>query len=909
MRIRHGTVEIDIGPRSARLITALLLVRPGQSVTLPEIADLLWGPDAPRNATQVVCRQLAALRQALGLDGTSEFAPLPADEETLDLLGFRRLAEHARSAVCNGNSADAVPLYVQALDLWRGRCAADLEPAAALHPAFIAVNREGSIAAREAADVALATGQAHAVLDSLRKAVDRDPLDPALRVRLVRLLAADHRAAEATVALQDACRAWIDTIGTQPDPELDDARCDIDATTFSRSATTQPAQLPSTTRMFAGRHAELRSLSRWTPPDASVAIVAIDGMPGVGKSTLAVHWAHQAAPLFPDGQLFVNLRGFDARGTIVEPDEALTGFLSALGVNHREIPPGTDAKAALYRTMTAGRRMLVLLDNARDADQVRPLIPGSGRSMVIVTSRSRLTTLAVSQGAHLLVLDVPSPTDARESLRLRLGADVTTDDLDAIASGCGRLPLAMAILAARTHSAAPMSSILDQLKTSRKSLDTFSCDDPTWNLRSVCHWSYQLLSTEAARLFRLLSVHPGPDFSLPSMASLAGHSPHDTELLVAELTRTRLLTEHHHARYVFHDLIHAYAIELAEATDSHVDLDAATFRIADHLRQTAYAANVILMPPMPLTPPPAPAPGVTPETIRGSHSAIAWFDTEFAVLEAVITTVSHEDFQPWTIVNMILPYAQSVGRYEAFGNLSRFGLTAAVTAGDQLGQAHMYRMIAGAALLQGSEPPLDHLHRAETLFQQLGYDLELGFTLRNLGLGHWQLGQPERSIEYYQRASALFTKVGHRLGEAVTWIGLSESLAKLGRHDEALAQIEPAVSRLQAMGDKASWGSALTVRARILADLGRLAESIPHYQHAIQLSTDVLYRVAQAEYSYELSGVHLRLGQPEAAELLLRSTLPVAEQAGLHALARQIRDRLDQLSQEDTERSPRDGTT
>lgn len=893
MHVRRGDAEVDVGARSLRLITALMLVRPGHPVTVPEITDLLWESDPPPDAVQAVHQQLRTLRQTLRLDRSGADLVLPADEDSLDLLAFRRLTELARHQVREGDPAGAVPLYVQALALWQGRCAADLAPTAALHPAFVAVNREGSDVAREAADAALAAGVEHTVLDQVRRAVERDPLDPVLRARHALLVTAESRVSHVSVS-----RVGVSRVSPMP----------VDAPPPTNPI--RPAQLPAATRLFAGRQAELRTLSRWLPEDASVAIVAIDGMPGVGKSTLAVQWAHQAAPLFPDGQLFVNLRGFDARGAVIETDEALTGFLVALGAAHREIPFGADAKAALYRTMTAGRRMLVVLDNARDVEHVRPLVPGSSGSMVVVTSRNRLTALAVQEGAYLLTLDVPSPAEARESLRLRLGLDAHTADpadLDAIAAGCGRLPLAMAILAARTNPAEPLRTVVEQLRASDSTLDAFSGDDPTWDMRDVCSWSYRLLSPDAARLFRLLSVHPGPDFALPTMASLAGRGLRETTKLVAELTRTRLLTEHRRGRHVFHDLIRVYAMELAAATDSQADLRAATFRVADHLRQTAHIANVVLNPPMTLTPPPAPAPGVTPETVNGTAGAIAWFDAEFAVLESTVVTVSHEEFQPWTLVNMMLPYLQSLGMHEALGNLSRVALAVAVAEGDTLGEAHMYRMRAAAMGLGGVEPTygLDELLRAESLFRQLGRELELGFVHNNLGWTYAVLRDPEQAMEQYRQALALFTGIGDRKGEAVARLGLGECLTALGREGEAMEQVELAVNSFQALGDKASWGSALTVLATILDHEGRHAESIRHYEHAIGIFTDVQYRVAQAEAGYALSGVHLRLGRPEVAESLLRQALPVADQAGQHALTRQIRERLDQLSPRDPENGRR----
>jgi hypothetical protein len=348
-----------------------------------------------------------------------------------------------------------------------------------------------------------------------------------------------------------------------------------------------PRQLPADTAGFTGRGPELLELGRLLsqsgrPP--AVVISAIAGTAGTGKTTLAVHWAHRVAGRFPDGQLYVNLRGFHPTGTPVTPAEAIRGFLDALGIPPQRIPTSLDAQAALYRSLLAERRMLIVLDNAACSEQVRPLLPASPTCLVLVTSRHHLTSLTVLEAAHPITLDLLSTTEARQLLAQRLGADRVEAEphaVEQIITGCARLPLALAIVAARaaTHPRFPLATIAVQLRQTRSRLDALTGDEPATDLRAVFSWSYHTLSAEAARLFRLAGLHPGPDISTPAVASLAGLPPPHVPPLLAELTGAHLLTEHTPGRYSLHDLLRAYATEQAHHHDSEKQHHAATTRV------------------------------------------------------------------------------------------------------------------------------------------------------------------------------------------------------------------------------------------------------------------------------------------------------------------------------------------
>jgi transcriptional regulator with XRE-family HTH domain len=339
-----------------------------------------------------------------------------------------------------------------------------------------------------------------------------------------------------------------------------------------------PAQLPGDILGFVGRAESMRQLDRLLPDSgapapSALAIGILTGTAGVGKTALAVHWAHRAAHLFPDGQLYVNLRGFDS-GEPVNPATAVRGFLDALGVPAWRIPAEADAQAALYRTLLAGRRMLLVLDNARDSTQVAPLLPGSPGCLVVVTSRNQLNGLIVAQAAHRLTLDLLSDRSAHDLLARRLGADrvdAEPESVRRIVTRCARLPLALALAAAHatTHPQLPLSAVADRLDARAHRLDVLGGDDdPHTDLCSVFSWSYRALSPSAAWLFRTLGPHPGPEITVTAVSAATGQPPERVRRLLNELTRANLIAEHRPGRYTLHALLRDYAVHLAETEAS-----------------------------------------------------------------------------------------------------------------------------------------------------------------------------------------------------------------------------------------------------------------------------------------------------------------------------------------------------
>jgi len=568
-----------------RAILGLLAVHPGRALHRETIIDAVWGSQPPASAVAMVQTHVSQLRRLLGQrvvtsDGTSYRLDLTAAD--LDSLEFARLADEARTAAAAGNPAAACRLYEQALHLWRGEPLADVLILHG-HPAVTALAQQRAAVTLEHSAVAAAAGCPERAVEQLRELTAREPLDERAHARLMLTLAACGQQAAALSVFDRLRRRLDEELGISPGAELAQVHLHIlrgqiagAAPEPSRVSTPDlvPRLLPASTAHFTGRASELSMLTglleQATAAPGTATICAISGMGGVGKTALALHWAHQVTGAFPHGQLYVNLRGFGPSDGPAPPGEALVGFLGALGVPPKRIPGGMPAQTGLLRSLLAGRRILVVLDNARDEEQVRPLLPASPGCLVIVTSRSQLAGLAAAEGASLLRLDVLTDAEARAMLAARLGpqrASAEPDAVTEIAVRCGRLPLALAAAAARaaTYPHFPLASLATELRDVRGRLDHLDSGDPAVSLRTVFSWSVRQLSPPAARMFRLLSRCPGSDVTVPAAASMAGTDLPGARRLLRELVRCHLLAEPSPGRYACHGLLRAYAAEQAEA--------------------------------------------------------------------------------------------------------------------------------------------------------------------------------------------------------------------------------------------------------------------------------------------------------------------------------------------------------
>jgi len=687
VRAWRRPAELDLGPSRQRAILALLLVRANQLVPVEDMVELLWGQHPPGSAVNTIHKYIGAIRRLLepGLEARASGRwltrhggayRLAADESMSDLIAFRRMVKDAGRAVAEGRPADALDLLLEALALRQGACGEDLDLRGQNRDYFTAVDREYIAALASAADAALASAQASRILPLLRQAALSEPLNESLQAHLMLVLAATGQQALALSHYQVVREQLSDELGVDPGAEMRAAQSKVLRQEFPAATPgpagpspgsvsgpaplVPPAQLPADLPAFAGREPELSQLSGLLHPGSetsgTVVIGAIDGMAGVGKTTLAIHWAHRAAKHFDDGQLYLDLRGFDPSGTATAPADALRTLLYSLGVPAEHLPAGLDARAGLYRSLLASRRVLIVLDNARDGEQVRPLLPASPGSLVVVTSRNPLTGLAMTAGARLLTLSLPSVPTAWETLELRLGAGRVAAEPEAveeIIQRCGRLPLALAIVSVRAvaHPDFTLASIAADLRRTQGRLDAFGTAGVAADARTVFSWSYHHLSPQADRLFRLLSLSPGPDITVAACASLLGLPPGEVDRLVVELTSTALITEHQPGRYSWHDLIRAYALEQSERSDTDADRHEALARLLHHYLHSSYAAQVMLRPHRKPIAPGRPRPGVIPERFADHESALSWLVAERQVLTASVALAARYDcgFPAWQL--------------------------------------------------------------------------------------------------------------------------------------------------------------------------------------------------------------------------------------------------------------------
>jgi DNA-binding SARP family transcriptional activator len=818
-----------------------------------------------------------------------------ADE--LDITLFSQWSSDGRRAARAARWDRASAYWSAALSLWRGRALADVPSRALLLGVAPRLEemRWQTLEARMEAGLHL--GRDAEVAAEARQLVAAEPLRERLHASLMLALYRCGQQAEALAAYRRARRLLISEIGIEPGPALQilnqrilradpdllssgpavltafppphkGSRTDTSADAGRRAVSPAvspalslavspaepggppgpqrpmpaiPRQLPPAVPHFAGRADVLRTLAshlaEGAAPGAAPVISAISGAAGTGKTTVAIHWAHQVAARFPDGQLYVNLRGFDRADAPVTPAQAVRGFLSALGVPAGRIPADFDAQVGLYRSLVAGRRMLVLLDNARDVAQVRPVLAGSTGALTLVTSRSELSGL-VAGGARPVLLDVLSGPEARQLLAAVLGHErVAAEEEHAatLISLCAALPLALAVGAARAavRPHLPLASLAAELREAAGRLDVLDGGDPLSSVRTVFSWSHQLLRPSAARMFALLGIHPGPDVSAAAAASLAGISLSHAQRLIGELADAHLVSQHVPGRYAFHDLLRAYAAEQADAMDDNAERPAAIARMLDHYLHTAHAAVLLINPVIDPVLADAPRPGVASERLADAGQSMAWFQSEQQVLLNAVARAeaSGLDAHAWQLAWILGPFLIRQGHLADYAANSKIALAAARRIGAPPGLAHAHHLAGRASQLIAS------------------YD--------------------EARAHYWQ-AAGLFMQYGHHVGEARAHLGLADTLSLQGRHRSALKQARHALSLLTVSGDTAGRANAANVVAWQLTQIGDYRQALAYGEKALALCRDLGYPRGEADIMDSLGYAHHKLGHHRDAAACFR---------------------------------------
>ena len=912
-----GDVARPVSGARRKAVLAVLGLCAGEVVSTDHLVEVVWGASGPPTAVATLQNHVSHLRSVLGAR-SAIVARSPG--YVLDLAPAATDIEVARDLIGQAEATADLPHRITtlraAVGLWRGRPLADVagHPWLDQHADRLADLR--LVAIHALLEARLDLGEHEQLLPELQRLADEYPYDERLCRQLMLALYRAGRQTEALARYRNLRHRLAEDLGIDPGPALraleagilqQDAGLDAPASPVTvADQAPVPAQLPSAVRGFAGRERELARLDailagrgKLRAEPTAVVISAVSGTAGVGKTALVVHWAHRVAVRFPDGQLYVNLRGFDPGGSVMDPAEAIRGFLDALGVAVERIPAGLDAQAALYRSVLAGRRVLVVLDNARDVEQVRPLLPGTAGCPVVVTSRNELAPLVATEGAHPLALDLLDVECARKLLSRRIGSVRVAAEPEAvqdIITACARLPLALAIVAARAaiRPGFPLAPLAAELRDNTSALDGFEGGDTGTDVRAVFSWSYRTLSPDAAKIFRLLGLHPGPDVSAPAAASLAGLPGNRLRPLLSELTGAHLLDERVPGRYAFHDLLRAYAAEQAHAIDGDEARREARHRMFDHYLHSASSAALGLAPQREHITPAPPRPGVTPEHPVGHDAALAWFAAEHPVLVTTTANASATGFDThaWQLAKMFVTFLDRRGLWHDWISVQTAAVEAAQRLGDQLAQAHAHNALGlGYARSGRPDEGRPHYENALVLFEAVGDQVAQARTLLNLASILERQGHVSDGLRHCAHALELFRSVGHQGGQAsalnaIGWLsGLRGDYAQTLRYSRlALALHQEGADRL---GEAATWDSLGYAHQH----LGEHQEAISCYGNALDRLRDLGYRYHEAEVLVHLGDAQHAIGDEVAAHNAWQQALIILDELA-HPDAGDVRAKL-----------------
>ncbi len=700
-----------------------------------------------------------------------------------------------------------------------------------------------------------------------------------------------HRLADA-LGLRDGARAeFIAAAGrrTARTPADASARPAHGAARRADSGRSVPRHLPAAVPAFVGRRDHLAALSRVLhQPGGTAVITAIGGTAGVGKTALAVQWAHQVAGEFPDGQLFVNLRGFDPSGIPVTSAEAVRMFLDALQIPADRLPATVEGQLGLYRSMLAGKRMLVVLDNARDAGQVRPLLPGSPTCRVVVTSRNQLTGLAAIEAARPLTLDVLTDAEARQLLQQRLGAERLAADLGAagqIIESCAHLPLALCVIAARAAMRPDLSlaEVAAEL-VAHPNLDAFTDGgDSAADVRAAFSWSYRQLDSGAARVFRLAGLHPRPGLDRYAVAALCAATAEQADHALDVLARACLIQPTGPGRYGMHDLLRSYAGELSGSQHSEPERRAALTGLFDYYLHTAATAMDTAFPAERHRRPRIPAPPTPAPVFSGETEALAWLDAERVVLVAVtVHTASHG--WPGHAIALdatLFRYLHNGAQFPEAITIHSSARLAARSIGDRAAEANALHGLGAVDLRQSRyRPAADHLQQALALYRETGDRTGQARALANLGLADLLQGRSQQAVGHFRQSLALHRDLGDRAGEARALGNLGFADLRQGRYQQATGHLRQSLALSRDIHDRGGEARALANLGEVELRLGRSQQAADHLQQALILCRQLGDRTSEADTLASLGVTDLRQGRAQQAADHLQQALVLCRATG-----------------------------
>jgi DNA-binding SARP family transcriptional activator/tetratricopeptide (TPR) repeat protein len=920
VRAWRGNAELDLGGPRRRAVFAMLAMHAQRTVSRRELIDGIWDGEPPASAVNSVQVHISGLRRALeprrAAQATGQVLPtsgagylLRLGPDTRDTEALDHHLRDARRLTAARDLAAAARSLEAALGLWRGASLAGMAgPWADVERARLDELRQTAVEDR--IDVLLALGGHHQALAELAALVREHPLRERLRGQMMLALYRGGRPADALAAFADARRVLAGQLGIDPGPELRrlhqqvlttdpalDPPPERDRLAWSGPPPARPGrpgpvprELPADVNTFIGRAAELAELDRLLaadgepghPSPAAVVICAVAGSAGVGKTALAVHWGHRVRDAFPGGQLYVNLRGYDP-GEPLTAAGALARLLRSLGVADQDVPADADERAACYRGLLAGRRMLIVLDNAATAEQVRPLLPGTPSCVVVVTSRDSLAGLA----ARDLNVDLLPAEDAVTLLRELIGARVDTAAAATatLAEQCARLPLALRVAAelAAAHPALSLDQLVGELADEQRRLDLLEAGgDQRTAVRAVFSWSYRRLPAAAAQAFRLIGLHPGPDLDALATAALTGATEAQADSLLRRLARGHLIQPAGPGRFGMHDLLRAYARQLAGAVSAE---GAALTRLFDYYLAAAAAAMDTIVPAerdyRPRIPPPA-----TPlPPVADPAAARAWLDAERAVLVSVAEyAATHGWTGHATRLSAILWRYLGTGHYTDAVTIHTHASHAARQAGDRAAEAYALNYLGIAGYRLGRYPQAaGYLRQALAVFREIGDRLGEGLVLTNLASGDCRQGRYRQATGQGRQALALFREIGERLGEAHALNGIGLVEWRQGRYPQAAGHFRRAMVLFRAAGDRSNEAHALGNLGMVNGRLGRYPQATYCLAQALSLFRETGYRTGEATTLTDLGSVACQQGHHHEAGRYQEQALTLFREIGERA--------------------------
>jgi DNA-binding SARP family transcriptional activator/Flp pilus assembly protein TadD len=891
--------EVNLGPARQRCVLAVLAVEANRLVPADQLADRVWGEQVPYRAAGTLRSYLSRLRSALSTgDGVGiQRRPggylLSVDESAVDLHRFRLLLTRARVTTDDDHAA---ALFGEALALWRG------EPFAGLGSPWLDGLRDGLAAEHLAArldfhDVQLRRGRHTELVPDLLALTADHPWHERLAAQAMLALYRSGRQARALSFYQELRVRLREELGVDPSTPLRElhqrmltADPVLAPTRVATATASVPRQLPAVPRAFTGRSRELSELDR---TDARARVSLLAGVGGVGKTWLALRWAHENADRFPDGQLYVNLRGFDPRDEPMTPETALRGFLAGLGVPATSVPTTLDELGALFRSLVADKKLLVVLDNARDSAQVLPLLPGGAGCSVVVTSRNRLAGVMSSAGGLPVALDVLSTEDARDVFAVHVGAHRVTAEpvaVEELLGFCAGLPLALGIVAARanTQPEFPLSAFAEELRSSTTRLDMLDHDDIT-SLRHVLSWSHRTLSPSAATLFAQLGAMPAPEFGEAAAASAGAVPVPSVRLLLRELSAAHLVAEYAPRRYRMHDLVRLYATELAAGQGP-----GPLKRVLDHYLRTAYAAALLLKPHR--------QPIEVPEfdehavyvPLSSAADAMAWFVRESAALIAAVSAAdaAGHPTHVWQLVWTMTDFFERHGQWRDYIETGHVALSAAIRLRDTAAQARARRTLSRAHIHLGEyDTAREHQERAVALYAENGDLLALAHMQIGIGQLYVRQGDHEQALSRAMRGLAVFRQIGHHSGEATALNAVGWCEAQLGRLAEAEEHCRASLALHQEVADRHGQAGAWDSLGYVLMRAGRHREAVTCFEESLALARELRDRASEGEALDHLGDAHEAMGDHRQAESSWRAAMAVLEELD-PAAARGLRAKL-----------------